>query len=49
MKDSVIRWIAAFILLTVIVLAAIFVVDDDEVARDAIQEESLEFLSDYKS
>ena len=49
MKDSVIRWIAAFILLTVIALAAIFVVDDDEVARDAIQEESLAFENEISS
>ena len=49
MKDSVIRWIAAFILLTVIALAAIFVVDDDEVARDAIQEGSLAFENEISS
>ena len=38
MKDSIIRWVAAFALLAVIAVAAIFVVDDDEVSSEAIEE-----------
>ena len=38
MKDSIIRWVAAFALLAVIAVAAIFVVDDDEVFSEAIEE-----------
>ena len=38
MKDSIIRWVAAFGLVAVIAVAAIFAVDDDEVASEAIEE-----------
>jgi hypothetical protein len=38
MKDSIIRWVAAFALLAVIAVAAIFVVDDDEVNSEATEE-----------
>jgi len=38
MKDSIIRWVVAFALLAVIAVAAIFVVDDDEVSSEAIEE-----------
>ena len=38
MKDSIIRWVAAFGLVAVIAVAAVFAVDDDEVASEAIEE-----------
>ena len=38
MKDSIIRWVAAFGLVAVIAVAAIFAVDDGEVASEAIEE-----------
>ena len=38
MKDSIIRWVAAFALLAVIAVAAIFAVEDDEVTSEAIEE-----------
>ena len=48
MKDSIIRWVAAFALLAVIAVAAIFVVDDDEVSSEAI-EEKLQVLENKTS
>ena len=48
MKDSIIRWVAAFALLAVIAVAAIFVVDDDEVSSEAI-EEKLQVLKNKTS
>ena len=38
MKDSIIRWVAAFGLVAVIAVAAIFAVEDDEVTSEAIEE-----------
>jgi len=38
MKDSIIRWVAAFALLAVIAVAAIFAVEDDEVTSETIEE-----------
>ena len=38
MKDSIIKWVAAFALLAVISVAAIFAVEDDDVTIEAIQE-----------
>ena len=48
MKDSIIRWVAAFALLAVIAVAAIFVVDDDEVSSEA-SEEKLQVLKNKTS
>ncbi len=38
MKDSIIKWVAAFALLTVIAVAAIFAVEDDEVTSKEVEE-----------
>ena len=38
MKDSIVKWVVAFALLAVIAVAAIFAVEDDEVASGEVEE-----------
>ncbi len=38
MKDSIVKWVVAFALLTVIAVAAIFAVEDDEVTSREVEE-----------
>ena len=38
MKDSIVKWVVAFVLLTVIAVAAIFAVEDDEVTSREVEE-----------
>ncbi|MDP6322448.1 MAG: hypothetical protein QGF06_00830 [Acidimicrobiales bacterium] len=40
MKDSIVKWVVAFALLTVIAVAAIFAVEDDEVTSREVEERS---------